>query len=194
MEHSEAKQGKGAAEAGEGFAADTVWICVQAKPGQPVRAKSELVRQGFPVYLPMQLFERKGVVCSKPFLMNYLFARVPQRVDDWREIFSTYGVAGVLGCSLSQGRVSAVKDKFVQRIKDREDGGYIRLGLAEDAAERGFEAGQRVVLDDLVDALVMERVDARRVMILVSGLFGRDSVHTVDIKRLAEATAKPQTN
>jgi len=176
------------------FAPNTVWICVQAKPGQPVRAKSELVRQGYPVYLPMQLFERNGVVSAKPFLMNYLFVRVPQRVDDWREIFSTYGVAGVLGCSLSGGYVSPVKDVFVKRIMAREDGGYIRLGLAEDTVTRSFEPGQRVVLDDLVDALVTERVDARRVMILVSGLLGRDSVHTVDIRRLGDAPAKPQTN
>lgn len=162
-----------------------VWIVVKAKPGQELRAKGELERQDFNCYLPMRLFENKQrEMRATPLFPPYLFARVPLAVEAWRSIFSTFGVASVLG--FSRERALGVKDALIDRLKAEEDGGYIRIGLAEDQAPPSFGAGDRLVLDDAYTAMFLEKVDARRGTILLS-LFGRDSVHTVDLKRLAAA-------
>lgn len=162
-----------------------VWIVVKAKPGQELRAKGELERQDFHCYLPMRLFENKArEMRATPLFPPYLFARVPLAVEAWKSIFSTYGVASVLG--FSRERAFGVKDRLIDRIKAEEDGGYIRIGLAEDQAPPSFAAGQRLVMDDVYCAIFMEKVDARRGVILLS-LFGRDSEVTVDLKRLSAA-------
>lgn len=159
------------------------WVVVVSKSGQEVLAKEQLEAKGFEVYLPMRMYEnRKGETCARPFLDNYLFAHVPLLVSEWKSIFSTRGVKGVLG--VSGNRAYGLKDRVIQRIKDREDAGYIRLGLLEDQAPRRFGSGERVKVDDLLDGLFLEHVDARRALILVS-LLGRDSEQVVDLKRLA---------
>lgn len=165
-----------------------VWVVVKAKPGQEIRAKGELERQRFEVYLPMRLFEnRQGEMRATPLLPPYLFARVPLCVEEWQSIYSTYGVAGVLG--FSRDRAFGIADREVVKLKAREDAGYIRIGLAEDQPPPKISAGDRVVVDDWIDAVVLEKVDAKRALILVS-LFGRDSQQTIDIKRLAAKAAK----
>lgn len=163
------------------------WIVVSANPGRVTFARQQLEARKFEVYLPMRLFEnRKGETCARPFLDNYLFAHVPVMARDWGQIFSTPGVAGILG--VTRDRAYGIKDSVVARIKAQEDAGYIRLGLLEDQAPASFAAGQRVKhVDSGVEALFVEQVDARRATILVS-LFGRDSEHTVDLKHLASVT------
>ncbi len=174
-------------QADQPIAEPRVWVVVVSKPGQEQRAKRELENQDFEVYLPMRLFENKqGGMSATPFLRGYLFARVPVNVAAWRSIFSTYGVSGVLGWSTTGAY--GLKDKFVEEIKAREEGGYIKLGLPEDAAPASFGSGQRVVIDGVIPAMFSCRLDAHRALILVSA-FGRDSVHKVDIKRLAAQAA-----
>lgn len=166
-----------------------VWIVVVSKPGQERRAKHELANQRFEVYLPMKLYEaasgpKKGQLLAAPFFKGYLFARVPVSLADWREIFSTYGVAGVLG--YSQARAYGVKDVFIQRIRDQEEGGFIKLGLPDDVAP--LRAGQRVACDELgvegvFEQMLNERVDEKRCSFLVSAM-GRDSRVSVDLRKL----------
>ena len=166
-----------------------VWIVVVSKPGQERRARHELRQQGFETYLPMKLFQvvsgpRKGELMAAPFLPRYLFARVPVNLADWREIFSTYGVAGVLG--YSQARAYGVKDALIQRMMDQEEGGFIKLGLPDDAV--AFARGQRVRCDELgvegvFEEMLHERVDEKRCAFLVKGM-GRDSRFTIDLRKL----------
>ena len=157
-----------------------VWVVVQAKPGQEQRAKGELERQRFEAYLPMRLFEDKArLLRATPFLPPYLFARVPVEVEAWRCILSTYGVSGVLGATTR--RAFGVSDRVVNRIREAEDAGYIRMGLQ---ADRAFERGQRVRVDGGLEAIFSETVDRKRGVILFS-LLGRDSSLTIDLSRLA---------
>ncbi len=166
------------------------WVVVVSRPSMEVEAKWRLEEQarrgvfgdGFEVYLPLRLFEnRKGEMCSRAFLPNYLFARVPLEVTQWRELFGTRGVKGVLG--VSGARSWGVADKFVQGIKAHEEGGYIKLGLLDDGPTPHFEEGQRVRLSNGLEGMFMEKVDARRGLILLS-IFQRDSPYRVDLKAL----------
>jgi transcription antitermination factor NusG len=155
-----------------------VWIVVQAKPAQERLAKDELEHKGFEVYLPMRLFEdRKGEIRATPFFGRYLFARVTLDVERWKGIYTTRGVAGVLGCGMQP---HGVNDQVVERIRQQEDGGFIRLGLAEDCL---YTKGDRVAVGS-IEAVFSERVDSKRVAILVSLLQRADSRVVVDISKL----------
>lgn len=161
-----------------------VWIVVVSKLGQEVRAKRELLQQGFEVYLPMKLSQnKKRELISSPFFRRYLFARVPADVSEWREIFSTYGVAGVLG--FSAGRAYGLKDVAIDELRGREEGGYIKIGLAEEP--KPFEHGQRVVTEDgvegIFDAVLNESDDNKRAAFLVNCM-GRQTRFTVDLRQL----------
>lgn len=174
-----------------------VWVVVVTKPNQERRAKRELEQQrdafgeGFEVYLPMKLVEakkRNGLVgqselIAGPFFPRYMFARVDMRMDSWKKIWSTVGVHGLLG---TMQRPTCLADWVIERTKAQEDGGFIRIGLEEDA--KGFVQGDRVrTLDDYgFEGVFLERVDEKRVVILVSCM-GRDSRFTVDPRKLRAA-------
>ena len=170
-----------------------VWIVVSCRQAQEVRARVEMERQGFEVYLPMRLVSirrpsRTGVrdLVARPFLPGYLFVRVGLALGDWRGIWSTFGVKGLLG---AEERPSAVRDWVVDRIRDQEEGGFIKLGLEADRP--AFDRGARVQLAgfDQVEGMFLEQIDERRAAILVS-LLGRDSRVTVDLAKLRSAGAK----
>jgi transcriptional antiterminator RfaH len=176
-------------EAQQPVAEKRVWIVVNSRPHQEIVAMRELRNQGFEVYLPLrQYVNRKKVLVAAAFLPSYLFVHVTPYPQDWREIFSTRGVNGVLGCTPS--RACGVQDRVVQRIRDQEEGGYIKMGLAEDQAPQRYAPGDRVKVamgqHADVDALFLEHVDAKRALILVS-LLGRDSNVRVDLRQIASA-------
>jgi transcriptional antiterminator RfaH len=170
-----------------------VWVVVTCKQAQEVRARGELERQGFDVYLPMRLVSirragRSNVrdLVARPFLPGYLFVRTSLALSDWRRIWSTFGVRGLLG---SEERPAAVRDWVIDRIRDQEEGGFIKLGLAFDGPV--FPKGARVQVSGLdgVEGLFVEQIDDRRASILIS-LLGRDSRVTVDVGKLRSAGAK----
>jgi transcription antitermination factor NusG len=154
-------------------------------------AKRQLERQGkrgdfgegFEVYLPLELFEdKKGVMCSRAFLPTYIFARVPLQIAKWRSIFGTHGVKGVMGVTTS--RSLGVADAVIARLRAQEEGGFIKLGLLEDAPAPSFQPGQKVRLDNGLEGVFVKKLDQRKAIFQLV-IFGRDSRHTVDLKRLA---------
>lgn len=174
--------------------APMAWIVVVSRTGQEFVAKRELEDQarkgklgeGFEVYLPLRISEYRGVGTTKPFLPNYLFARVSNRMDAWRGVFGTRGVRGVLG--VGGQRALGLQDWIIERIRMQEEAGYVQLGLVPDRVERSFEKGQPVKVDHLVEALFLEKVDAQRGLILYSFFNGRDSQRVVDLRRLSESS------
>lgn len=157
-----------------------VWIVVKSKPGQEIKAKDHLEQQHFEVYRPLRLFEnRKGLTMATSLFPNYMFARVTLQVERWKAVYGTHGVAGVLGrpeCPIG------VKDSVIQRIKDQEEDGYVKLAQAQTlrttlqwgAKYRDMESG--------IEGILIEPLDDKRVRLLTQ-LLG-DSRATVDIARL----------
>lgn len=171
-----------------------VWVVVVSKPFQERRAKRELEQQaaqfgeGFEVYLPMKLAAtRKRELVAAPFFPRYLFARVDLRLNSWKRIWSTLGVHGLLGASVD--RPFGVADWVIERLRDQEDAGFIRMGLLEEQASAyGLTKGMTVRVAGMpLEAVFVELVDERRALILVS-LLGRDSTLTVDLAKV-RATA-----
>lgn len=164
-----------------GVEVKAVWVVVAAKPQQERRAKRELENQGFEVYLPMRLFQNKRLeTIALPFFPRYLFCKVvlDARVVRWKAIYSTLGVAGVLGppeCPIG------VKDLVIEEIRAHEEAGFVKM--AEEIKGPKFELGGRYRDDRTgIEGLFVERVDDKRA-ILLTRLFG-DSRMTVDIRRL----------
>lgn len=165
-------------------AATTVWVVVVSKPSQERRARYELDRQGFETYLPMRLSMNRKTrqLVAAPFFPRYLFARVSLDFGDWRKVWYTYGVHGLLGTS---ERPVGVADELVDRIRAQEEAGYIKVGL--EAQGQTFARGEPVRMDEWgIDGVFQELVDEKRALLLVSFL-GRDSRFVVDLRKLRSA-------
>lgn len=164
-----------------------VWIVVHTRAGEERVAKEELERlgRGFEVYLPMRLatlkdnWKKSREIVARPFFPRFIFARVGLQVDRWKSIYTTRGVRSVLGNGLLP---TGVKDEVIDRIKAQEEAGFIKMGLSEDCP---FKPGDRVGIGPL-EAVFHERVDARRVVILLSLLQRTDSPVTVDLRKLRQ--------
>lgn len=159
-----------------------VWIVVQTHAGQERFAKFHLEKQRFEVYLPMRLTRgRDGQGGVTPFFPRYLFVRVTPEVKRWQAIFSTLGVARVF---CAGERPVGVRDAFIDRIREQEIDGLLRVGVPLDLP-CPFER-EDPVMWGVIQGVFQERVDARRALILVS-LLGRDSRVTVDLHELQSA-------
>ncbi len=85
---------------------DDRWYLAQLKPSGFDRARTNLARQGFASFMPMQKVTRprceRFSEISRPLFPGYLFVRIPPDQTRWRAINSTYGVA----------RLVALRDRY----------------------------------------------------------------------------------
>ncbi len=69
---------------------------VQTKPRQELRARENLTKQDYEVYMPHCLRERMvgetSLFNPEPLFPMYLFVRLSRELDDWGPIRSTLGV------------------------------------------------------------------------------------------------------
>lgn len=161
------------------------WVVVVTKPNQEIIAKRHLEDQGFDVYLPMKLYvDRWKNLRSTPFFPRYLFARIDVRDRRWAKIFATIGVTSLLGAT-PERPPTGVANFVIERLRAQEEAGYIRMmGEVDQTMTRSFGAGEIVrVAGSPLEAVFLEPVDAKRVVILVS-LLGRESRLTVDLAKL----------
>ncbi len=128
-----------------------------------------------------------------PLFPRYLFVRLDLTSAHWPRVFSTVGVAAVMTHTTRQGsRPSPVPAKFVNGIRQREIDGVLHLGGIQrrDGVELPYQPGDKVRVElgerfAELDAVMLERVDANRVLILLS-LLGREwrvPVQVTSLKR-----------
>lgn len=143
------------------------WYLAQLKPGGFARAKTNLERQGFGSFMPMQVVTRtlagRFTRATRPLFAGYLFVRIPPDRPHWRAINSTYGVARLV--VLHSAFPTRVPVDLIAGLRARCDV-ESRLIPASD-----FAAGERVriVSGPFADTIVtLEAVpDAGRAWVLL---------------------------
>lgn len=142
------------------------WYVARSLPRQEPRAESQLVLQGFRVFLPRTV---KSIRHARKFRMakcavfpTYLFVALDLARDRWRSVNGTWGVASLI----MQGETpQPVPSGVVENLLDLTDGeGMTRF-------DRGFREGLsvRVVGGPFAAAIgTLERLDANgRVRVLL---------------------------
>ena len=98
------------------------WYVAHTRPKNEQRAIINLQRQGFEVYMPRYLTQRRHArrveTVSHPLFPRYIFIWTDPKIDPWRSINSTYGVLNIV----AQGDTpQAVPEGIVDSLKSQED-------------------------------------------------------------------------
>jgi hypothetical protein len=79
------------------------WFCAWTHPGGEFRAELHLAEQAFTVYLPLHLDDRFQRIVGRPHIgpmfPGYLFVSLILGRDEWRRIYRTRGIAGLIGAT-----------------------------------------------------------------------------------------------
>lgn len=149
----------------------THWYVVQTQPNAEVKAALNLRRQGFEIYWPRYLKQRRHArkvdVIAKPLFPRYMFVAIDVAAQRWRSVQSTFGVARLVTNGDEPARVP---EGVVQAIRAREDDkGFVALDR-----KPAFAPGDRVrvVAGALMDSagLFSGSADHDRVSILLDML------------------------
>jgi len=148
------------------------WCVVYTKPQAEPTARAHLCRQGFDVYMPVYMKERrharKTSMVRKPLFPRYLFVRLGE-LAQWRKIESTTGVAGLVRAGEGP---AALDEDVISEIRKREDDkGMIRM-----LSEKGFAAGEllRVTKPGLSGLrVIFEQQDDQKRVVGLLQLLGR---------------------
>lgn len=112
------------------------WYLLSSRPREEERACSNLMEQGYHVYLPMVLREhrnrRRRKICSEALFPRYLFILLSRGVDNWAPIRSTPGVSGLVGFGVRHQIYRPLPASVIDLLKQHEDRyGYHQLESAE---------------------------------------------------------------
>jgi hypothetical protein len=166
----------------------SAWLIVMTKGCREYGARDQLQSQQFEVYLPLRLLDaataRRRGVSAAPLFPRILFARATLDADRWQAIFSTYGVQRVL-CDPKRPR--GIKSEFVEGLRAREIDGFLKLGLKDPSRPAPppppKDPRRWVKLNEVIDGLCGETLDANRGSVLVSLLNEGRAALTQDIRR-----------
>ena len=99
------------------------WCVAQLKPNGLERAASNLARQGFETFMPMQKktirHARQLKDVLRPVFPGYLFVRFGHDQSHWRKINSTLGIARLV--SFEKLKPALVPDKLIAGLRARCD-------------------------------------------------------------------------
>jgi transcriptional antiterminator RfaH len=159
------------------------WYLVYTKPRQEEVALTNLVRQGYGVYLPRvrQARKRQGrrMLVVEPLFPRYLFIHLDTHTDNWGPIRSTLGVASLVRFGREPARIP---DELVAFLKTREG----EAGLHE-WAEQSYRAGERVRVADGAfrgyEGILLARNSRERVVVLLD-ILGRPVRTQVGVSQL----------
>jgi transcriptional antiterminator RfaH len=148
------------------------WYLVYTKPRQEEVALTNLVRQGYGVYLPRvrQPRKRQGrrTLVVEPLFPRYLFIHLDTHNDNWGPIRSTLGVASLVRFG---HKPALIPDELVTFLVAREG----EAGLHEWAVQN-YNAGDRVRVADGAfrgyEGIMLARNSRERVVVLLD-ILGR---------------------
>jgi transcriptional antiterminator RfaH len=104
------------------------WYAVQTHPHAEARAAGHLQRQGFAIYLPRCLRQRRHARRSETvaaaLFPRYLFVAFDLMSQPWRSIESTIGVSRLVR---NGDDPAPIKDEVIAELRGREESGFVRL-------------------------------------------------------------------
>ncbi len=159
------------------------WYLVYTKPRQEEVALTNLVRQGYGVYLPhvREARKRQGrrIMVVEPLFPRYLFIYLDTQTDNWGPIRSTLGVASLVRFGQ---KPACIPDELVDFLKAREG----EAGLHE-WAEQNYRAGDKVRVAEGAfrgyEGILLARNSRERVVVLLD-ILGRQVRTKVDVSQL----------
>jgi transcriptional antiterminator RfaH len=155
------------------------WFVIQSKPGQLLKAQTELEQQGFETYLPLikteQIKKGKRLEVEQPLFPGYLFIFLSKDESNWRPIRSTRGVAKLI----SFGNEPAVVPMEVVNA--------IRTQLRHSYSEQQFSKDDRVSISEGpfkdLQAVFVEYDGEQRAFVLLE-LLGRWQRMSIELSAL----------
>ncbi len=151
------------------------WYVIYTRTGMERLAQGHLERQGFGVYLPHRLKQRRHArrvdTIKVPLFPRYIFVAFDISADRWQGINGTHGVSYLVGVG---EHPSAAPVGVVEAIREREDA----EGLVNIADPDRFAPGEVVEITQgaLADQVGIFKCsnDSQRVTLLL-GLLGRET-------------------
>jgi len=147
------------------------WYAVYAQAGKETFAASNLINQGFDVYLPryrkVRRHARRVETVLAPLFPRYLFVHMDPLEQRWRSINGTFGVCYLLTDGAAPREVP---EEIIDAMLAREDGGIVPI------CPPSFRKGQRVqVTDGPFTELegLFECVDDQQRVVLLLEFMGR---------------------
>jgi len=111
------------------MSADLRWYVAQTHPHAETKASLHLRRQGFDVYLPRYLKQRRHArrveKIAAPLFPSYLFVTIDMATQRWLSIDSTFGVTRLVRVG---DRPAPVPQSVIDALKGRENSaGIVQL-------------------------------------------------------------------
>jgi len=156
------------------------WYAVHCKPREDARAESELLNQGFEVFLPRIRVRRRlrGRYRSiiESMFPRYLFVSLDDVDQNWSPIRSTRGVAGLVRMG---DYVPPVPDPIVHALLERADAdSCVDLRRDDD-----FSPNERVLITEGplagLEAVFQARNSQERVIVLLNLLQVSLPIHAI---------------
>ena len=161
------------------------WYVVRCQANAERRARDNLVRQEFRVWLPLcrktRRHARRTESVLRPLFPRYLFLAADFAEVPWRPILSTYGVSGLLS---GPDGPAPVPEGVIEALQARADSEGI-VALSTEAFRTGERV--RVVHGPLaeLEGIFQTRTDSERIQLLLTlmGHAVRVIVRSDDIER-----------
>lgn len=152
------------------------WYVARSLPRQEARAELQLLRQGFPVFLPRVTktvrHARKLRTVKRPVFPSYMFVVLNIDRDRWRSVNGTTGVASLIMQGETPQPVPGGVVEDLLRLTD--EAGTLRFGCS-------LRLGQsvRIIVGPFSDAIgTLERLDSDgRVRVLLDIMNGKVLAH-----------------
>jgi transcriptional antiterminator RfaH len=98
------------------------WFILQFKSNSHHRAKENLIRQGFEIFLPLHNSTSRRssrfINTSQPLFPGYMFITFDRTKTEWHKINNTYGVSRLVSFN---SILKSVPTTFVDNLKKRYD-------------------------------------------------------------------------
>jgi transcriptional antiterminator RfaH len=156
------------------------WFVVYTQPLKETVAKQHLEEQGYNVYLPMfkktRRHARRTDEVLQPLFPRYLFVGLNLKLDAWRAVNGTRGVAYLL---LNDGHPLGISTSIIEELKVLENDGVVPIECVST-----FTKGENLRVVDGVfkdQVAVFQRMDDKQRVQLLLNFLGRDTRITVPV-------------